>query len=83
MFSSFIIESWDETIDALGPMLKVRIYAPSHWNANHFLEVVEESFIRQRVTSLMKGFTLDEVKYPYIIINTIQYEFFPIIRIRS
>ena len=76
--SSFIVSFWNGTNNSSEPEVVVSIFAPMNWTPQDFLDVVERSFTSHGVISLVRGYMLNGTKYPHVIINMIQNDFFKI-----
>ena len=71
----FLVEFWEEQREAPGSVLSVEVYCPSHWTANHLLQLIVESFEKKNVISIINTYQINGTDVPFNTINTIHHMF--------
>ncbi len=72
----YIVEFWDgKVMDRKGSVLSVGVFAPSHWTAAYFLEVIENSARKHDDITIFKLYNLNGVVLNLSIINTMHHSF--------
>ena len=76
LLNAFQVEFWDEIIEDVRPIiLRVAIHAPAMWSAVLFLRYLEKASMNSQVLSLIHGYCIDGVEFPYGTINTLHHYF--------
>jgi hypothetical protein len=75
MLNAFQVEFWDEIIEDVRPILRVVIHAPAMCSAELFLRYLEKALMNSQVLSLIHGYWIDGVEFPYGTINTLHHYF--------
>jgi len=71
----FIVEFWDGASSSAAASLSICVYAPSHWSASYFLDVLEESAKKHGAISISISYTINGLAFPFNIINTMHHSF--------
>jgi hypothetical protein len=75
MLSIFKVEFWDGTSADLRPIVTVKIHAPTSWSPELFLQFLEKVSWSSKVLSLIHGYCIDGVDFPYVTINRLHHYF--------
>ena len=71
MLNQFQVEFWDERSADLYLMVKVVIHAPTSWSPEMFLQHFEKVSWNCHVFSLIHGYWIYGVEFPYVTVNTL------------
>ena len=71
----FIVEFWDGASSSADASLSIGVYAPSHWSASYFLDVLEENAKKHGAISISNSYTINGFAFPFNIINTMHHSF--------
>jgi hypothetical protein len=71
----FLVEFWDEKKEAVGSVLSVEVYCPSHWTATYLLEIIVGSVEKNKVISIINTYQINGTDVPFNTINTIHHMF--------
>jgi hypothetical protein len=69
------VEFWDGANASADASLSIGVYAPSHWSANYFLDVLEENAKKHGAISILNSYTINGIAFPFNIINTMHHSF--------
>jgi hypothetical protein len=71
----FVVEFWDGANASADASLSIGVYAPSHWSANYFLDVLEENAKKHGAISILNSYTINGIAFPFNVINTMHHSF--------
>jgi hypothetical protein len=71
----FLVEFWDEQKEDPGSVLSVEVYCASHWTAEYLLQVLEKSFKKNHVISIINTCQINGTDFPFNTINAIHHKF--------